>query len=111
MLARGTDIVGYEVDHFIAQGGMGVVYSATQTALDRRVALKLIAPELARDPEFRRRFQSESRMAASIEHPNVIPVYEAGDSDGQLFIAMRYIEGTDLSRELQTAGRIDPRRA
>jgi serine/threonine protein kinase len=73
MLASGTIISGYRIDSFLAKGGMGVVYRATQVALDRPVALKLIAPELARDDQFRERFQRESRLAAQIEHPNVIP--------------------------------------
>src|SRR3954447_23670573 len=111
MLASGTTISGYRIDSFLAKGGMGVVYRATQVALDRPVALKLIAPELARDDQFRERFQRESRLAAQIEHPNVIPVYEAGEADGQLFIAMRFIEGTDLYAEIARNDGIDPRRA
>src|SRR4051812_31920427 len=90
---------------------MGVVYRATQVALDRPVALKLIAPELARDDQFRERFQRESRLAAQIEHPNVIPVYEAGEADGQLFIAMRFVDGSDLSSEISRHGTIEPLRA
>ena len=73
---------------------MGVVYRALQLDLDRPVALKLIAPQLAEDPDFRERFVRESRAAASIDHPNVIPIYYAGESDdGSLYIAMRYVEG------------------
>jgi hypothetical protein len=90
---------------------MGVVYRARQLALDRVVALKLIAPELSGDEAFRRRFARESRIAASLDHPNVIPVYEAGEQDGVLFIAMRYVPGTDLRRVLRTEGRIDLLRA
>jgi predicted Ser/Thr protein kinase len=111
VLASGTNIAGYRIDHYVAQGGMGVVYAATQLALERRVALKLIAPDLARDPEFRSRFQRESRLAAQIEHPNVIPVYEAGEADGQLFIAMRFVDGTDLYTEIARHDGLDPRRA
>jgi serine/threonine protein kinase len=85
----GTVIGGYRIEAGIGRGGMGVVYRAEQLRLGRRVALKLIAPELAEDPEFRERFERESRIAASIEHPNVIPVHEAGESDGVLFIVMR----------------------
>src|SRR4051794_11523556 len=90
---------------------MGVVYLAEQVRLRRYVALKLIVPELAEDDEFRRRFERESQMAASLDHPNVIPVYEAGDADGVLFISMRYVEGYDLRAVIRSAGRIDPARA
>ena len=75
---------------------MGVVYRATEIALQRPVALKLIAEDFAGDRKFRERFQRESMLAASIDHPNVIPVYEAGEVDGELYIAMRFVDGTDL---------------
>jgi serine/threonine-protein kinase len=81
---------------------MGVVYRARERALDRTVALKLVAPQLAAATESRERFMVESRLAASLEHPAVVPIYAAGESDGQLYIAMRCIEGSDLKRELQT---------
>src|SRR5215213_5861789 len=90
---------------------MGVVYRATQLRLDRLVALKVIAPELAQDPGFRERFTHESRIAASIDHPNVVPVFEAGEQDGLLFLSMRYLEGTDLGKLLRAEGRLEPRRA
>jgi serine/threonine protein kinase len=83
---------------------MAVVYRATQLVLARRVALKLIAPEHARDAAFRERFLRESKLAASVEHPHVIPVYEAGDDDGVLFIAMRYVDGVDLGALLGGLG-------
>ena len=79
---------------------MGAVYSATHLTLERRAALKVINPEYARNEEFRRRFLSESRLAASIDHPHVIPLYDAGEADGQLYIAMRLVEGTDLGAQL-----------
>ena len=75
---------------------MGVVYRATDLSLERPVALKLIAPELAEDERFRERFLREPRLAASLDHPNVVPIYEAGEHDGQLYLAMRYVEGSDL---------------
>ena len=107
-----TDIVtGYRFESPIGRGGMGVVYRATQLALDRPVAIKLIAPERASDPVYRERFKRESRLAAAIEHINVIPVYEAGEDDGVLFIAMRLVEGTDLAAALARAGALDPGRA
>lgn len=101
-------IAGYRIEEPIARGGMGVVYRATQLALQRSVALKLIAAERAQDPEFRERFKLESQLAASIEHVNVIPVYEAGEDDGLLFISMRLVDGTDLARVLVHDGPLDP---
>jgi YVTN family beta-propeller protein len=80
---------------------MGVVYRATDIALDRRVALKVVAPELAEDPRFRERFLRESRLAAAIEHPHILPVHAAGDVDGSLYLVMRYIEGEDLKARLE----------
>ena len=103
-----TDIVtGYRFESPIGRGGMGVVYRATQLALDRPVAIKLITPERASDPVYRERFKRESRLAAAIEHVNVIPVYEAGEDDGVLFIAMRLVEGTDLAALLARSGALD----
>lgn len=90
---------------------MGIVYRATQLSLGRPVALKLIAPEHAADSDFRERFQRESRMAAAIDHPNVIPVYEAGEEDGRLYIVMRWVEGTDLHKELRAHGAMAHERA
>jgi tRNA A-37 threonylcarbamoyl transferase component Bud32 len=95
----------------IGRGGMGVVYRAEQLRLGRLVAVKVIAPELARDPAFRERFERESRVAASIEHPNVIPVHEAGETDGELYITMRYVQGTDLRELISRSGRLEPHRA
>ena len=102
-------IAGYRIEQAIGRGGMGVVYRATQLALERPVAIKLIATERAQDPVFRARFERESRLAASIEHPNVIPVYEAGEDDGLLFIAMRLVEGTDLAELLDRGGALETR--
>ena len=104
-LAPTAIIAGYRIEDVVGRGGMGVVYRATQLALGRAVAIKLIAAERAQDPVFRERFKSESRIAASIEHPNVIPVYEAGEDDGLLFIAMRLVDGIDLE---QLLGRVGP---
>jgi CHASE2 domain-containing sensor protein len=109
-LAPTAIIAGYRIEAPIGRGGMGVVYRATQLALERAVAIKLIATDRAEDPVFRERFERESRLAASIEHPNVIPVYEAGDDDGLLFIAMRLVEGTDLAELLERAGALEPSR-
>ncbi len=103
-------IAGYRLERVVGRGGMGVVYQATQLALDRPVAIKLIAAERAQDPVFRERFRVESRIASSIEHANVIPVYEAGEDDGLLFIAMRLVEGIDLGQLLTAAGALEPTR-
>ena len=104
-LAAGSIIAGYRIEEVAGRGGMGVVYRATQLALDRPAALKLIAAELAHDDGFRRRFERESRIAGSIDHPNVIPVYEAGEVDGSLFLAMRWVDGTDLRQLLEAGGK------
>ena len=109
-LAIGSDFAGYRVEEVAARGGMGVVYRATQLRLGRTVALKLVTPALARDESFRARFRREWMIAASIDHPNVIPVYEAGEEGDALFIAMRWVEGTDL-RVLVDSGALDPARA
>src|SRR3954466_3188509 len=89
---------------------MGVVYRAVQLDLDRAVALKLIAPQLAEDPSFRERFVRESRLAAAIDHPNVIPIYYTGEHEGTLYIAMRYVEGSDLRTLVRAAGQVCPER-
>ncbi len=90
---------------------MGVVFRATQLALQRPVALKALVPELALDSDYRERFHREAHLAASIEHPNVIPVYEAGDVDGTLYLIMRWVEGTDLRALVKPSGRLSPSRA
>ena len=107
-LTSGEQIAGYRIDGLAGQGGMGVVYRATQLSLGRTVALKLIAPGLAGDLRFRERFGRESRLAAAIDHPNVLPVYEAGETDGTLFIAMRWVDGTDLRTLIHRGAGIDP---
>ena len=92
----GTELAGYRLEALLGRGGMGVVYRAHDLALDRNVALKILSPELAEDERFRERFLTESRLAASIDHPNIIPVYDAGEVAGELYIAMRYVDGSDL---------------
>jgi DNA-binding beta-propeller fold protein YncE len=106
----GVQLAGYRIEGVAGKGGMGTVYLATQVALGRPVALKLIAPEHGSDPAFRERFARESRLAALIDHPNVVPVYEAGEADGLLYIAMRFVPGTDLGA-LITRERLEPVRA
>jgi Protein kinase domain len=111
LLSPGSIVGGYRIEELVGRGGMGVVYRATQVALRREVALKLIVPELAEDPEFRRRFERESRIAASIDHPSVIPVYEAGEADGLIYISMRLVDGRDLGQIVATEGQLEPGRA
>jgi predicted ATPase/serine/threonine protein kinase len=110
-LTPGARIAGYEVEDELGRGGMGVVYRATQLALERTVALKVVAPELAADSRFRERFAREAKLAAALDHPNVLPVYEAGHSDGVLFIATRYVAGRDLAAILREERRLEPARA
>ena len=95
-LLPGAVIAGCRIEAVAGRGGMGIVYRATQLSLGRPVAVKLIAPDRAADPGFRERFERESRVAAAIDHPNVIPVYAAGEEGGHLYIVMRYVSGTDL---------------
>jgi streptogramin lyase/predicted Ser/Thr protein kinase len=109
--AIGSTLAGYRIESLIARGGMGVVYRATQVALERPVALKVIARELAGDEKFRRRFLSESRLAAHLEHPSVVPVYDAREDDGELIVAMRLIEGGDLLKLIDREGPLEPERA
>jgi len=110
-LSTGSVVAGYRIESVAGRGGMGVVYRATDLALNRCVALKFIAPAMAGDAAFRRRFASESQLAASLDHPNVVPIFHAGEHDGALYLAMRYVEGKDLSTELKEKGRLDAPRA
>jgi predicted Ser/Thr protein kinase len=107
----GDVFVDHRIEGLAGRGGMGVVYRATELGLERTVALKVIAPVLAQEEDFRRRFVAESKAAASIEHPNVIPVYHAGERDGVLYIVMRYIDGPDLRALVRAEGRLEPERA
>ncbi|HEV2786714.1 MAG TPA: serine/threonine-protein kinase, partial [Solirubrobacteraceae bacterium] len=110
-LSAGDELGGCRVEGVIARGGMGVVYRALQLDLQRPVALKVIAGDRAGDPEFRERFGRESRMAAAIDHPNVVPVYAAGEDRGALYIVMRYVPGSDLHALLKSAGGLPAQRA
>lgn len=107
-LSAGDQFAGYRIEQRLGRGGMGVLYLALEPGLERRVALKLIAPEAAADEVFARRFAEESKIAASIEHPNVVPIYAAGEEDGVPFIAMRYVAGADLAKRLAREGRLKP---
>jgi Protein kinase domain len=107
----GSELAGYGIERVLGRGGMSVVYLAHDPRLKRNVALKLLAPDLAADEGFRVRFLRESQLAASLDHPNVVPVYEAGEVDGLLYIAMRYVVGTDLKALLRAEGALAPDRA
>ncbi len=109
--AAGRRVAGYRIEREIGRGGTAVVYRARDLRLDRTVALKLLAPELARNDVFRRRFTHESRTAAALDHPHIVPVFEAGETDGILYIAMRYVEGSDLRRLLDREGPLPSRTA
>jgi hypothetical protein len=109
-IAPGAIFGGYRVESLVERGGMGVVYRAIDLSLQRPVALKLIAPEFAEDESFRARFLMEPRLAASLDHPNVVPIYEAGEREGRLYLAMRWVEGTDLRRLLDADGALEPER-
>jgi serine/threonine protein kinase len=107
-LSDGDEFAGYRIEGRLGRGGMGILYLAVEPGLERRVALKLIAPEAASDEVFARRFAEESRIAASIEHPNVVPIYAAGEEAGVPYIAMRFVAGADLARRLVREGRLSP---
>ena len=110
-LERGSVVGGYRIDELISRGGMGLVYRATNVALNRIYALKVIAPGLAEDEQFRNRFKREMRIAASLHHPNIVGIHYAGEQDGLLFFVMDYITGTDLREVLIKHGALDPDRA
>ena len=107
----GSELAGYRLEALLGRGGMGVVYLAQDPWLEREVALKLVVPERSRDHRFRERFLRESRLAASLEHADVVPIYEAGETDGHLYLAMRYVAGRDLMSLLEEEGRLEPARA
>ena len=107
----GSTFAGHLIEGVAGRGGMGVVLRARDLVLDRRVALKLIAPALAGDPVFRARFERECRLAAALDHPNVVDVFHAGEEAGRLYVTMRYIDGTDLKSLLARERRLEPSRA
>src|SRR4029453_14939161 len=123
-LAPGDVLAGHRIEAVAGHGGMGVVYRATQLALDRTVALQVIAPGLLEDRTLARafapgrvedramgaRFVRESKVAASIDHPNVIPIYYAGEEEGVAYIAMRYVPGDDLRSLFRPGRKLEPRR-
>ena len=111
MLSPGSTIAGYEVEAVVGSGGIGVLYRARQLRLDRPVALKLVEPEVAREPLVRERLRREARTVAALDHPNVVPLYEAGEEDGTVYIVTRWVDGTELGTLIREEGPLDPRRA
>jgi serine/threonine protein kinase len=107
----GETFAGHRIDGVAGRGAMGVVLRATDLVLDRPVALKLIAPIYARDPVFRARFERECRLAAGMDHPNVVEIYRAGEEDGRLYVTMRHVDGTDLKSLIARERLLDPQRA
>src|SRR3954470_18505487 len=110
-LEPGSVFAGHRIEAVAGRGGMGVVYRATQLALDRTVGLKVIAPGLLEDQTVRSRFVRESKVAASIDHPNVIPIYYSGEEGGIAYIAMRYVAGDDIRSLVRREGNLAPERA
>lgn len=110
-LTRGATFAGHRIEGVAGRGGMGTVYRATHLALDHVVALKVIAADLAADDAFRERFRSESRIAVSLRHPNVVPIHHAGEEEGLLFVTMDLIDGPDLRKLLIAGGPLPPDRA
>ncbi len=111
MLSPGSKIAGYQVESVVGLGGIGVLYRARQLRLDRPVALKLVEADLARDPVIRERLRREARMVAALDHPNVVPLYEAGEEDGTVYIVTRWVEGTELGTLIADRGPLEARRA
>ncbi len=110
-LAVGSEFAGYRIDALLGQGGMGVVYLATHLRLGRKAALKVLLPGYAEDADFRERFIRESQLAASLDHPSIVPIYDANEQDGTLYLAMRYVGGHDLKHLLEHSGPLTPEAA
>jgi serine/threonine protein kinase len=108
MIAVGAEVGGFRIEKELGRGGMGVVYLAEQLNLGRKVALKFMTADLSADPDFAERFTREARLAASLDHQNVVPIFETGSIDGVLYLAMRYVPGTDLRAVLARDGPLSP---
>src|SRR5579862_1632693 len=109
-LGPGSEIAGYRIVGTLGRGGMGFVHEAEHVILGRKAALKTLLPELADDGDFRERFIAESQMVAALDHPGIIPIYDAGEADGIVYIAMRYVSGGDLAEQIDRAP-LEPDRA
>ena len=107
----GTVFAGHTIETILGRGGMGVVYRARHCRLDRVAALKVVAPELLEDASAQRRFREEATVAAALEHPNIVPVHDAGEADGTAYIAMRYVAGADLFLAARAGAPMPARRA
>src|SRR5664280_1278310 len=105
-LEIGSTLASYTIEAVLGRGGMGSVYLATQKHLKRKAALKVLSPDLATDDEYRGRFLRECELIAQLEHPNIVPIYDAGEADGLLYLAMRYIKGTDLRALISERGHL-----
>ena len=111
MLSPGSTFAGYEVEGIVGSGGVGILYRARQLRLDRPVALKLVEPEIASDPVVRERLRRETRTVAALDHPNIAPLYEAGEQDGTVYIVTRWVEGTELGTLIRRESPVEPGRA
>jgi serine/threonine protein kinase len=111
VLSPGSPFAGYEVESVVGLGGVGILYRARQLRLDRPVALKLVEPDVARDPVVRERLRREARAVAMLDHPNVVPLYEAGEEEGTVYIVTRWVEGTELGALILRDGPFEPGRA
>jgi serine/threonine protein kinase len=111
VLAPGSTIAGYEIEGIVGSGGLGLLYRARQLRLDRPVALKLVEPEVASDPVVRERLRRETRTLAALDHPNIVPLYEAGEEDGTVYVVMRWVDGTELGTVIRRDGPLELRRA
>jgi serine/threonine protein kinase len=111
VLDPGSTIAGYEIEGVVGAGGIGILYRARQLRLDRPVALKLVEAEVASDAVVRERLRREARAVAALDHPNVVPLYEAGEEGGTVYIVTRWVEGTELGTLIQHEGRLEPARA
>jgi serine/threonine protein kinase len=107
----GSEIAGYRLEALLGRDRNAIVYLAEDTRLNRQVALKLLSPELAADEQFREQFLRETRLATLLDHPGIIPVYEAGEVEGRLYVVMGYVKGADLASLLAREGRLEPERA
>jgi len=111
VLSPGSTIAGYEVESVVGAGGLGILYHARQLRLNRPVALKVVDPEVAGDAVIRERLRREARTVAALDHPNVVPLYEAGEENGTVYIVTRWVEGTELGALIRRDGPMEPARA
>jgi serine/threonine protein kinase len=111
MLSAGSTFAGYEIEGVVGSGGVGILYRARQLRLDRPVALKVVEPDIASDAVIRERLRRETRTVAALDHPNIAPLYEAGEQDGTIYIVTRWVEGTELGALIRRESPVEPARA